>query len=284
MTARKSKVAPEVEGPTVTSLCAAGSFDLAIEVAIGTDETILPTDYAALVAYVREVADRGETVPAALAYGVRLRGVTGDADGAASITRLAGDLVTPSDVYAAATHKDVQAGKRAAVDVARDRKRVSLAQWATAYGYLVENEAPVTGDTYRDARRIYNGGAASRKRFTALSSLVLAAPADSKAGVLATVASECAALKGTTSKAPAPAPAPTEPDGEPVGSTRVARPNDGGDVASYTVQWMRDLAALVAAVGTPEDGAQVVLNDAQGAALLDMLATLGTLVPASVTA
>jgi hypothetical protein len=241
------------------------NFDKSLASVLSGDAVIPANTYGALVAHVVATVDKSETVTGALAYGVRRNGIAG-VETAQTMTRLAQDLITDADV--ASAPGETADAKRVK---ATERKRVSLAQWATAYGYLVETETPVTGETYRDARRIYNGGKASRERFDALKSAVLATDETGRIGAFRAAANECAALKSV--KAPnTPAPGNGENTDESESETRAPRlGSENDDVQGRTLAWVSDFKALVKRAGEP-GLPTIVLSDAQREEIEDVWA------------
>lgn len=243
------------------------NFDKSLTSVLATDAVIPANTYGALVAHVVATVDRSETVTGALAYGVRRNGIAG-VETAQTMTRLATDLTTDADI-ASAPGETADAKRAKAIE----RKRVSLAQWATAYGYLVETETPVTGETYRDARRIYNGGKASRERFDALKSAVLATDESGRIGAFRSAANECAALKSV--KAPnTPAPGANTDETTDETETRMPRlGSENDDIVGDTAAWVADLVRLVKSAG-PLGEPKIVLSPAQRDQVEDLLATL----------
>ncbi len=211
-------------------------------------KTVPLSTYTRLVTYVQST----EVETAHLAYAIRLRGIDGG-DGRAAMDRMAADL---------------------------DRSRSALAQWATAFGYLVTGKVTPTGESFRIARRAYNSTSEGRKHVESVLPRIADAPEAERLGMLQSLATEVATWKKAAGQASAPAGDTTSDDAEDKRTPRVLA---GDDVATRTAQWIAMLADVARLAGDG-DTSNIVLTSDQADRVEGLLAAIASHVTAATAA
>ena len=220
--------------------------------AMPSDAPIPGDAYATMVTY--GSVDR--VIVGRIAYAIRTRTVAG----------VAGDTLT---AYAMAT----------------DLRRTSLAQWASAVGYLVDSKTTVTPDTFALALKAYNSGAEGRKIVREAIPNIAGLSTDAKrvaqwrktvAAVKRTAVAP--ATVGTATDTPdAPATTTVEAD------TRTAQVPDGGDIGARTIAFVAALGALASQVGAGDE-TYIAPTNAQAREIENYLAVIASHVTAYVSA